>query len=113
MIFQVINKLFKSTEETINMFLGLVIVIVIIGLIFNYFLRLSGTVDVPGISTTAEEEVKTIKAEEHVVKRNDCLWKIAVAKYGDGYRWVDIWKENKNKLNSPDLLEIGMVLTLP
>jgi len=55
----------------------------------------------------------TINNNTYKVVKGDCLWKIAVAKYADGYQWVKIWKENKKSLKDPSKLEIGMVLNLP
>lgn len=49
---------------------------------------------------------------EYKVVKGDSLWKIAVQQYGDGYQWTKIWTDNKDKLNSPDRLEIGMILRL-
>ena len=50
---------------------------------------------------------------EYKVVKNDNLWEIAVRAYGDGYKWTNIWQANKGKLNSPNLLEIGMILIIP
>jgi len=38
------RKYFKSTEEIVSMFLGLVIVVVVVGLIFNFFQRKKGNI---------------------------------------------------------------------
>ncbi len=179
----------KSSEEIVSMFLGLVVVVAVVGLVFSYFQRRKGNVEIPGTSQTltkpdegenvsnkreytvkkgdnlwkiAEEtygsgynwvdiqkaneiknpgllavgqkivlpeqvsamevtaekggdEIKTskIESENYQVVRNDNLWKIAVRAYGDGYQWTKIWENNRNKLNDPDKLEIGMILTLP
>ena len=184
-----IKKYFKSSEEVISMLLGLVIVIVVTGMIFNFIQKRKGIVSIPGItdiSITNEDFIKqekensgentyevlkndslwkiaeakyndgyawteiakankldkpysieigqklilptidkkevvavenkvdtTIIAGEYKVERNDSLWKIALRTYGDGYQWTKIWQENKSKLNSPDQLEIGMMLTIP
>lgn len=160
------------------MFLGLVIVLVVVGLIFNFFQKRRGDVVVPGSSDvvlenddqTGVEEggVYTVKAgdnlwsiaenrlgdgfaweeiaklnqienpglievgqklimpeivaiddkevlvpENYTVVAGDNLWKISILIYGDGYAWPAVWQANRDKLNSPDLLEIGMVLTMP
>ncbi|MDD4785495.1 MAG: LysM peptidoglycan-binding domain-containing protein, partial [Candidatus Shapirobacteria bacterium] len=63
-------------------------------------------------ASTAETDNKIDQGEYKVVK-GDNLWEIAVRAYGDGYKWVNIYQENKVKFNSPDLLEIGMVLIIP
>jgi len=183
------KKYFKSTEEIVSMFLGLVIVVVVGGLIFNYFQKSKGTVDIPGsnseITLTNNGEKLTANGEkiykvkkgdslwkiaqaeyndgyswtkiaevnnlknpsvletdqelilpklevketiakvsdeketpiavggEYKVVKNDNLWTIAVRAYGDGYQWTKIWQENRSKLNTPDGLEIGMILTIP
>ena len=176
-----LSKYFKSSEEAVSMFLGLVIVIVVVGMVFNFFQKRRGEVTVPGVSdnlvlseTKKSDEVKsepgvyvvkkgdslwkiaeenyksgykwkeiakannlksntlevgqkltlatTVVEEKAVVVtevttykvvKGDSLWKIAVANYGDGYKWVSIWKNNKNKLRDPNKLEIGMLLALP
>jgi nucleoid-associated protein YgaU len=174
------NSFFKSSEEAISMFLGLVIVVVVVGLVINFFNKRKGVADVPGVqdelaevedasidnryvvqagdslwdiaqaqyddgykwvdiaqannlsnpglieegqklvipqifTTDIEEEVVAIEKDnaEYVVVRNDSLWNIAVVNYGDGFQWVKIWEANRNVLNSPDQLEIGMTLILP
>jgi len=174
------NSFFKSSEEAISMFLGLVIVVVVVGLVINFFNKRKGVADVPGVqdelaevedasidnryvvqagdnlwniaqikyndgykwvdiaqannlsnpglieegqrlvipqifTTDIEEEVVTMEKDnaEYVVVRNDNLWNIAVVNYGDGFQWVKIWEANRNVLNSPDQLEIGMTLILP
>lgn len=47
----------------------------------------------------------------YTVKAGDTLWSIAVAQYGNGYRWTDIAKANN--LTSPDLIFPGNVFNLP
>ena len=179
------KKYIKSSEELVSMLLGLAIVVVVVSLIFNFFQRKKGTVEIPGstdislsdeklkekesqegfyvvekgdnlwkiaekkyndgyawtkiakennlknasvisvgqklkmpvveatiTASTAETDNKIDQGEYKVVK-GDNLWEIAVRAYGDGYKWVDIYQENKTKFNSPDLLEIGMVLIIP
>ena len=180
MVRKVANK--KSAEEMVSMFLGLVIVMVVFGLVVNFFQKRKGSVSVPGAETTAEAEgaeskdqvvaggevytveagdnlwkiaekhynsgykwveitkennlenpgllavgqelklpeltieageIMTIEGDSYVVERGDNLWEIAIRAYGDGYAWTKIWEANRNVLNDPDLLEIGMSLVLP
>jgi len=106
----------KSTEEIVSMFLGLVIVVVAVGLIFTYFQRRRGVVSVPGISQTAVKTPETegpaaTEGTVYTVKKGDNLWKIAQANYGSGYNWVDISKANK--LANPGILAVGQNLILP
>ncbi len=58
----------------------------------------------------ASEEEK-IASESYTVTKGDCLWDIAVKAYGDGYRWVEIARENN--LSNPNLIHPGNILTLP
>lgn len=124
------QKLFNSSEEVVSMVLGLVIVLVIVGLIFNFFQKRKGSVSVPGITTadtnikidgdtktnsvTVEKknEMKTLVVEgEYLVKRGDNLWAIASSRLGSGYNWVKIAK--LNNLANPGVLVIGQKLSLP
>ena len=97
------------------MFLGLVVVVVAVGLVFTYFQRKRGVVTVPGVSQTLVEPTQTINTKTaemtYTVKEGDNLWKIAMANYGSGYNWVDISKANK--LTSPGQLAVGQKLILP
>lgn len=61
--------------------------------------------------TSQQKETPKIPSEYKVIK-GDSLWKIAVIYFKDGFRWVEIWKLNKEKIMNPDRLEIGMTLRL-
>lgn len=90
--------------------MGLVIVAVLIGMIYNFFQKRRGNVSLPGVSV---EDVKQEQAEDnqYVVKPGDSLWKIAVERYGDGYQWTKIAQENN--LSNPGKLYRGQKLKLP
>ena len=120
------NKFFKSSEEVVSMILGLLIVVVISGLVVNYFQKNRGKIDIPGIvtenkttgtKTTVDSKVTpgvtTTVAGKYTVKRGDSLWKISVKIYGDGFRWVDIYKANKIAIKNPGILRTGMLLVIP
>lgn len=49
--------------------------------------------------------------KEYVVKEGEDLWHIAEGAYGSGYNAYDI--AQANKLENPDLIEVGQVLILP
>jgi len=54
---------------------------------------------------------RTIAGATYTVVQGDNLWDISVRKYNDGYRWVDLAKEND--LLNPNLIHAGNVLRLP
>ena len=57
------------------------------------------------------DEKGRIVTNEYTVKKNDTLWSIAEMKYGSGYNWVDIAKENA--LKNADQIEVNQELKLP
>ena len=115
---KLIKKYFKSTEEVVSMFLGLVIVVVVIGLIFNFIQKRKGIITIPGVSDISITEQDFINQENgsvnggtYEVVANDSLWKIALSKYNDGFVWTEIAKINN--LDKPYYLEVGQKLVLP
>jgi nucleoid-associated protein YgaU len=108
------KKYFNSTEEVVSMFLGLVIVVVVGGLIFNYFQKNKGSVSIPGTTDISlNEDLKINKTAEstYEVVKGDSLWKIAQNKYNNGYAWTEIAKANN--LKNPSSIEIGQKIILP
>lgn len=110
------NKYFKSTEEVVSMFLGLVIVVVVGSLIFNYFQKSKGTVDIPGstdikLTDIAGEKINENGEKVYEVVKGDNLWKIAVKEYGDGYQWTKIAKSNN--LENASVISVGQKIVLP
>ncbi len=114
-----ILKKIKSWERPISIGLGIVVVVLIGVLIFNFF-RSQGeeTAIEEGGGFVSEETGQTIEKEgevklpaTHKVVRGENLWKIAEHYYGSGYNWVDIAKENK--LSNPDRLLVDQELIIP
>ncbi|MDO4295017.1 MAG: LysM peptidoglycan-binding domain-containing protein [bacterium] len=63
-----------------------------------------------------EEQRETSNAPvavTYTVQRGDCLWNIAKKQLGKGSRWQEIYQLNKDKINNPNLIYPGQVLTLP
>lgn len=54
---------------------------------------------------------KEPESKTYTVVHGDTLWKIAVEKYGNGYKWSEIARANA--LTNPDLIHAGNVLALP
>ena len=53
------------------------------------------------------------KAKTYTVVKGDCLWNIAKKFLGDGSRYTEIYRLNKDKVKNPNLIYPGQVLTLP
>jgi len=58
-----------------------------------------------------ENSQNSIVSASYVVQKEDNLWSIAIRAYGDGYKWVEIARENS--LVNPDLIHTGNKLVLP
>lgn len=69
------------------------------------------TLVIPEVTPIMPEGQIASGAKVYTVVQGDSLWKIAVAQYGDGYKWSAIAKANR--LANPDLIHAGNVLTLP
>lgn len=73
--------------------------------------------DVPSKKLTAKPldqvspTIEAISGASYTVNKTDNLWNIAVRAYGDGYKWVEIAKENK--LVNPNVIHSGNILSLP
>jgi len=119
-----ISAKIEDSESTISMFLGIIVVIVIGILLFNYFRGLNKNGQV-GESGNTENNQPTITEEEkeagktftgnlpttYKVSKGDDLWDISIKFFGSGYNWVDIAKANNIK--NSDLLFVDQELTIP
>lgn len=48
-----------------------------------------------------------------VVQPGNCLWRIALRAYGDGYKYIQIYRSNRSQIRDPDLIYPGQVFELP
>lgn len=48
-----------------------------------------------------------------VIQKGDALWRIAYRTYGDGFRYVDIYRQNKSQINDPDLIYPNQIFSIP
>lgn len=67
-------------------------------------------------ATPAPVETKTVSpsGSVHAVANGESLWTIAVSEYKDGYKWVEIYKANKELIgNNPGIIKEGQQLSLP
>ena len=62
-------------------------------------------------TTVSDVQVSSTESQQYTIEKGDSLWKIAVKVYGDGYKWVEIAKENK--IITPNTIHSGNILVLP
>ncbi|MBI3103779.1 LysM peptidoglycan-binding domain-containing protein [Candidatus Daviesbacteria bacterium] len=102
----------QSNQSKVSMVLGVLIILVMGILVFNYFNR--GKSDLGPAQTTTVEEQDVTPADlpgKYTVKEGDTLFIIAEKYYGDGYQYTEIAR--LNNLTNPDALEKGQVLEIP
>jgi len=117
-------KLFSLSERSISMILGLLVVITIGGLIFNYFHQKTEEMEILQEQQNNEKTEKTKLSKDsngvslpttlptaYTVEKNDHLWKIAEKFYHSGYNWIDIAQENN--LTNGNLIYTGQELKIP
>lgn len=59
-----------------------------------------------------EGEIK-VSTKEYVAKKDDSLWKIAEHFYGDGRKWKNIYRFNKDAIKDPNKLKPGTKIVIP
>ena len=65
----VFSKFFKSSEELVNMLLGLAIVLIVVMMIFGYFNKKKGTINLAGVSDVNKVQVDTnIQKESEIIE---------------------------------------------
>ena len=114
-----ILKFFKLNENTISTLMGAVVIVVIAGLIFNYF-RTANLKTWQGVLLNEQETATTDIGEEgsnnkliatYKVVKGDDLWHISEKYYKSGYNYVGIM--NENKISGKGVITAGMELRIP
>jgi hypothetical protein len=59
------------------------------------------------ITVLFNENIKEPVYENYTVIKHDCLWTISKEKYGDAFMWWAIYKENRDIISNPDLIEVN------
>ncbi len=52
-------------------------------------------------------------AKQYVVRKGDCLWRIARKEYGKGIKYTLIFEANKAQIKNPDLIYPNQIFKLP
>jgi Uncharacterized protein containing LysM domain len=48
-----------------------------------------------------------------LIKPGDMLWTIAYRLYGDPFKYIQIFEENKDQITNPDLIFPGQLFSIP
>lgn len=98
----------KWGESYTSLFLGAVVVLVALVLVFSFFK--SRNFQNQQTDSTSTNEVKQLP-KTYTVKEGDDLWSVSEELYGSGYNWVDL--ASTNKLENPGVLYVGTKLNVP
>ncbi|OGG27611.1 hypothetical protein A3A59_03150 [Candidatus Gottesmanbacteria bacterium RIFCSPLOWO2_01_FULL_42_10] len=102
----------QVSESYISIGLGLLVVVVVGILLYNYFTQKNSSQDKSKSNEISQEATTAAKpGNTYVVVAGDTLWSIAEKAYNDGYKWTEIAKANN--LQNSDSLEAGQKLTIP
>ena len=104
----------KWGESYTSLFLGAVVVVVALVLVFSFLRGKSNqTQQTTSTSVTPEEQIVNGKVvpKNYTVKEGEDLWHIAQNLYGSGYNWVDL--AQGNNLINPSVITVGAKLTIP
>lgn len=64
-------------------------------------------------STAPEARAPAANVRTYTVVSGDSLSKIASREYGDAKKWRAIYEANRDKIENPDLIHPGQVLSIP
>ena len=102
----------QPSESYLSMGLGLLVVIIVGILLFNFFAskRSQQTAQQQGNQETSATSSAQLP-ETHTVETGETLWSISEKYFQSGYNWTDI--ANANSIVNPESLEAGQVLAIP
>lgn len=65
------------------------------------------------VAVAAGSEGASASPSNFTVQPGNSLWRIARERFGDGFRYIDIYRANEGQIRDPDLIYPGQVLELP
>lgn len=106
---------FKSNQSYLNLSLGLIIVLVVGILVFNYFKKDESGLGPAQETALTDETTSDVTVGDlpgkYTVKEGDTLFEIAQKYYQDGFKFPKLVEVNK--LANANLLTVGQVLDIP
>lgn len=104
----------KSNQSTLSLVLGVLIVLVLGVLLFNYFSKSKTTpenTDQATENASPSDVAPDSLPGKYTVKEGDTLFVIAEKYYKDGYKYSDLAKANS--LQNENTITVGQVLDIP
>ncbi len=106
-----VNVEVQSNQSKVSMILGVLIILVVGILLFNYFNRPKNELG-PAQQTQQGEDISPSNLPgKYTVKEGDTLFDISNKYYNDGYKYTEIAKTNN--LTNADAIDTGQVLEIP
>ena len=72
-----------------------------------------GAITTELVEAVSDSVQAAAQADSYIVQPGDSLSKIAKAKLGDAQRWTELYQANQNHIKNPNMIFIGMELTIP
>lgn len=103
----------QMSESYISIGLGVLVVVVVGVLLYNYFTQRnqSRLTPSPESQITQEATTSAIAGTTYIVQPGDTLWSVSEKAYGTGFRWTEI--AEANNLTEGAALVTGQQIALP
>ncbi len=105
----------QASQSRLSMILGVLIILVLGILFFNYFNRGKDNLGPAQNTQNTEQRQNDVALDQlpgnYTVKQDDTLFLIAEKYYKDGYKYNLIAQQNH--LSDPNIIEVGQVLNIP
>lgn len=101
------------SEQNLSMLLGVLVVILVGNLVYNYFRSVNKNGQTSSDKTT-QTVSETVPGSTYTIQSGDTLWSIAVKTYNNGYDWKEVYTQNADVLGkNPDEIVEGTQINLP
>lgn len=113
-----LDRIQEDTNKSytyLNMVLGVLILVVLGVLLFNYFNKPKGDLGTAQQTTQETSAIVDVSKDslpgKYTVKEGDTLYTIAQSYYGDGYLYKQLVEANK--IEDEDSINVGQVIDIP